>query len=51
VGDDPRFAAMLRELVLERAGEVATRALGEFGPSHDVCAEDCCAAPRMARRP
>jgi ferrochelatase len=51
VGDDPRFAAMIRELVLERAGEVATRALGEFGPSHDVCAEDCCAAPRMARRP
>jgi ferrochelatase len=51
VGDDPRFAAMIRELVLERAGEVAKRALGEFGPSHDVCAEDCCPAPRMARRP
>jgi len=51
VGADPRFAAMIRELVLERIGGAPKRALGEFGPSHDVCADDCCPAPRMARRP
>jgi ferrochelatase len=48
VGADPRFAAMIRELVLERVGDAPRRALGDFGPSHDVCAEDCCPAPRMA---
>ncbi len=51
VGADPRFAAMIRELVLERMGHGPRRALGEQGPSHDVCAADCCPAPRMARRP
>jgi protoporphyrin/coproporphyrin ferrochelatase len=50
VGADPRFAAMIRELVLERLAAAPRRALGEFGPSHDVCAADCCPAPRMARR-
>ncbi len=39
---DPRFAAMVVELVRERCGEVAPRALGEFGPAHDVCAPGCC---------
>jgi ferrochelatase len=39
VGADPRFAAMIRELVLERMGD----------PSRDMCAEDCCPAPRGAR--
>jgi len=42
VGADPRFAAMIRELVLERLGDAPRRALGVLGPSHDVCAEDCC---------
>jgi ferrochelatase len=51
VDADPRFAGMIRELVLERVGDAPRRALGEFGPCHDVCAEDCCPAPRMARRP
>ena len=51
VGADPRIAAMIRELVLERIGGAPKRALGEFGPSHDVCADDCCPAPRMAPRP
>jgi ferrochelatase len=46
VGADPRFAAMIRELVLERIGDAPKRALGGLGPSHDVCAEDCCPAPR-----
>lgn len=43
---DPRFAAMVRELVLERRGDIPTRiALGSYGPSHDVCPVDCCAPP------
>jgi ferrochelatase len=42
VGTDPRFVSMVRELVLERIGETAPRALGDFGPAHDVCPVDCC---------
>jgi ferrochelatase len=49
VGADPRFAAMIRELLLERIGDAPPRALGNLGPSHDVCAQDCCPAP--PRRP
>jgi ferrochelatase len=45
VGADPRFAAMIRELVLERIGDAPRRALGELGPSPNVCAEDCCPRP------
>jgi ferrochelatase len=42
---------MVRELVLERAaverGEQVERpTLGTMGPSHDVCAIDCCLNPR-----
>ncbi|MDT0378370.1 ferrochelatase [Streptomyces sp. DSM 42041] len=49
VGDDPRFAAAVRELVRERAaterGERPRRcALGTLGPSHDVCPAGCCPA-------
>jgi ferrochelatase len=49
VGADPRFAAAVRELVLERAaaerGEEPKRcALGALGPSHDVCPAGCCPA-------
>ncbi len=51
VGHDPRFVAMIRELVLERVGDAPRRALGEFGPSHDVCAEDCCPGPIQNVRP
>jgi ferrochelatase len=51
VGADPRFAAMIRELVLERLGDAPSRALGVFGPSHDVCPEDCCPGPKMGCRP
>jgi len=54
VGADPRFAAAVRELVLERAaterGRGTTRcALGLLGPSHDVCPVGCCPAPRDPR--
>ncbi|MCF6522784.1 ferrochelatase [Streptomyces sp. JJ36] len=53
VGDDPRFAAAVRELVLERAAaergeEPRRRALGDLGPSHDVCPAGCC-PPREPR--
>lgn len=47
-GCDPRFVAMIRELVLERMGRQTPRAMGCLGPSHDVCPQDCCPAP--ARR-
>ncbi|MEU3777862.1 ferrochelatase [Streptomyces sp. NPDC032472] len=54
VGADPRFAAAVRELVLERAaterGEPAERcALGLLGPSHDLCPVGCC--PARGARP
>ena len=51
VGADRRFAAMIRELVLERLGDAPRRALGSCGPSPDACLDDCCPAPRMSRRP
>ncbi|MSR06030.1 MAG: ferrochelatase [Gemmatimonadetes bacterium] len=43
VGTHPRFVAMIRELILERMTPTANRkAVGEFGPNHDVCPVDCC---------
>lgn len=47
VGTDPAFVAMIRELIEERLHAGAPdapprRALGERGPSHDVCPVDCC---------
>jgi ferrochelatase len=48
VGIHPRFVAMIRELIVERITDAVERpALGELGPSHDVCPVDCCLyAPR-----
>jgi ferrochelatase len=47
VGADPRFVAMVRELVAERIDPAAPRrALGPMGPSHDRCPVGCCPAPR-----
>jgi len=40
VGADPRFAAMIRDLVLERIA----------APDRDMCKEDCCPAPRSRPR-
>jgi ferrochelatase len=53
VGTHPQFVGMLRELIVERMTPGATRrAIGLFGPNHDVCPEGCCPAPmRPARRP
>jgi ferrochelatase len=54
VGADPRFAAAIRELVVERAATESGRdvrlcALGDLGPSHDVCPVGCC--PARAPKP
>ncbi|MFE5733979.1 ferrochelatase [Streptomyces sp. NPDC056528] len=54
VGSDPRFAAAVRDLVLERAAaergaRVERCALGTLGPSHDLCPIGCC--PARTERP
>ncbi|MDG2468061.1 MAG: ferrochelatase [Pirellulaceae bacterium] len=47
VGTHPRFVAMIRELIEERLDDDPVRlALGEMGPSHDVCPENCCPSGR-----
>jgi protoporphyrin/coproporphyrin ferrochelatase len=48
VGTHPRFVAMLRELIEERIRgipESGHRAIGQYGPNHDVCPELCCLPP------
>lgn len=43
IGTHPRFVRMIRELIEERLSPNPVRlALGEMGPSHDVCPIDCC---------
>ncbi len=43
VGTHPSYIRMIRDLILERIEGHGNRpALGERGPSHDVCAVDCC---------
>lgn len=54
VGADPRFAAAVRDLLLERAAAERGRdpercALGALGASHDLCPAGCC--PARAPRP
>jgi ferrochelatase len=52
VGVHPKFVAMIRKLVLERLDSSAPKeAVGQFGPNWDVCAVDCCPAPRRPTRP
>ncbi|HRE99665.1 MAG TPA: ferrochelatase [Pirellulaceae bacterium] len=46
VGNDPRYIAMIRELVVERALGGPKAALGSCGASHDVCPEGCCPSGR-----
>ncbi len=51
-GTHPLFVRMLRELIEERLTENPQRkAVGRFGPNHDVCPEGCCAYERPAGRP
>ncbi len=43
VGTHPSFIRLVRELILERTGELQeNRAIGHYGPSHDQCPENCC---------
>jgi ferrochelatase len=43
VGTDPKFVAMIRELIEERlGGNPERRSFGELGASHDVCPVNCC---------
>lgn len=43
VGTDPTFVAMIRELIQERLTEnPVRRAIGAFGPNHDLCPLNCC---------
>jgi protoporphyrin/coproporphyrin ferrochelatase len=51
VGIDPRFVAMVRELVLERLQDAPARALGTRGPNHDACPVDCCFTPGQTEAP
>jgi protoporphyrin/coproporphyrin ferrochelatase len=47
VGVHPKFVAMIRELILERIEPNSQRrSLGVLRPRGDICAEDCCPAPR-----
>jgi ferrochelatase len=53
-GVDPRFVAMVRDLLLERAAaerglSVERPASGQLGPSWDLCPVGCCANPRGPR--
>ena len=53
-GDDPRFVAMVRDLVLERAaierGEGVSRAVcGRLPAAWDLCEPSCCPNPRAPR--
>lgn len=42
-GEHPRFVQMIRELIEERIAETPNRlALGNLGPSHEICPADCC---------
>ncbi len=50
-GSHPRFVQMIRQLVVERLGDNPDRpALGNLGPSPDVCPIGCCTPPN-AKRP
>lgn len=43
VGSHPEFVACIRELIEERIGRrTERRAIGQYGPNHDVCPVDCC---------
>jgi ferrochelatase len=41
-GTDPRFVAMITELMRERLDGAAPAALGRLGPGRDACPADCC---------
>lgn len=50
VGTHPQYVEMIRELILERISESPERrAMGQFGPNHDICPEDCCLSGRPSQ--
>ena len=49
-GTHPKFIAMIAELIRERLGQCGKRAIGSFGPNHDVCPANCCPAPQRPSR-
>lgn len=50
VGTHPRFVHMIRELVEERlTAHTMKPALGNSGPSHDICPPDCCQSGAVGR--
>lgn len=49
VGVHPKFVQMIGDLVLERMNETERLAIGELGPSHDVCPVDCCLPGKASR--
>jgi len=53
VGKGPQFVGMIRSLVEERLGRSRERAaIGDLGPWHDVCPQDCCLyTPSRGGRP
>jgi len=51
VGTHSRFITMIRKLIEERLNGTAPKAIGQFGPSHDVCPLDCCPKPQRPARP
>ena len=52
VGTHPAFVAMIRELIVERMTDnPARRAIGAYGPNHDVCPLECCLKGDAARPP
>jgi ferrochelatase len=47
VGTHPAYVGMVRDLIVERMSPNARRpALGELGPTHDICPVDCCLSGR-----
>jgi len=50
-GTDPRFIAMITELVAERRDGAAPRALGELGPALGSCGTGCCGPGVRPRAP
>ena len=53
VGTSGSFVEMIRMLVEERMGKTSEKpAVGDLGPWHDVCPQDCCTyTPRRPQRP
>ena len=48
-GTDPRFVAMITELVAERQEGLQPRALGGLGPALATCGSGCCGAGAVRR--